>query len=75
MSDLPIDELLRRADKVIEAGGTIFFKFTCENCGARQGFEEANTVFLKGECEECGHVTEIKKGGFMAVFGVSGKVE
>jgi len=68
MSDLPINELLERADKAIENGATIFFKFTCEKCRARQTFEEPNTLFTSGKCEECGYITEIHKGGFMVMF-------
>ena len=68
MSDLPVSELLRRADEIIEKGGMVLFKFTCGKCGARQTFEEPNTLFVRGECEECGHITLISEGGFMAVF-------
>lgn len=67
--DLPLKELLERAESVVKAGGSVFFKFTCEKCGARQTFEEPNKIFLKGLCEECGCVTELKKAGFMAVLG------
>jgi len=70
MSDLPVNKLLEKADEAIEKGATVFFKFTCEKCGARQTFEKPNTFFVKGECEECGYITEIHEGGFMAMFKV-----
>lgn len=73
MSDLPVRELLERADKAIESGAIVFFKFTCEKCGARQTFEEPNTFFISGKCEECGHITEIHEGGFMGMFKVEVK--
>lgn len=71
MSDLPVNELLKRADEAIGNGAVVFFKFTCEKCGARQTFDTPNTFFIGGRCEECGHVTIISEGGFMAMFKVS----
>jgi len=65
--DLPIPELLDRAQMWLESGWTLFFKWTCEKCGSRQTFTKPNTLYEYGKCEECGHVTKIKKGGFMVV--------
>jgi len=65
--DLTINELLERARMWIEAGWTVYFKFTCEKCGSRRTFTEPNTIYEYGKCEECGHITRIKKGGFMVV--------
>jgi len=66
--DLPAYELIQRAEKATEMGAIVFFKFTCENCGTRQGFDVPNTFYKEGVCEECGHVTEIRKGGFLLMF-------
>jgi len=65
--DLPIPELLRRAQEAIKAGWNVYFKFTCEKCGSRQTFDKPNVFYKKGQCEECGHITEIEKGGFLVV--------
>lgn len=62
-NDVMLPELIQKADEAIEAGFTVYIKFTCEKCGSRQTFEKSNTLFLKGKCEECGHITNIKKGG------------
>lgn len=66
MVDLPVKQLLEDAENMIkELGGEVYFKFTCENCGARCTFEKPNTLYEFGRCEDCGHVTKIKEGGYM----------
>lgn len=65
--DIPVDELLKRAQEWIEQGFLVFFKWTCEKCGARLTFPEPNKFYKYGKCDQCGHVTEIKKGGFMVL--------
>lgn len=67
--DLPIDQLLLQAGKVLkEPGTTVFFKFTCEHCHSRQTFMEPNTLYAQGKCEKCGHVTTITQAGFTLVI-------
>lgn len=68
--DLPIYELMQKAQQLIAEGCLVFFKFTCEKCGTRQGFETPNTLFKSGRCEECGHITKIKKAGFMVMMAL-----
>lgn len=69
--DHPFDEVAENGVKLINEGATIYFKFTCEECGARQQFEEPNVLYRKGRCEECSHVTSLEENGcgFMAVWG------
>ena len=69
--DIPIQEALTLAQKWMDNGCTVFFKFTCGNCSARQTFSEPNTLYAKGKCEECGHITALKEAEFM-VIKVSG---
>lgn len=47
-----------KANQLIAEGGTVWFKFTCEQCKARQTFERPNVFYTKGRCEECSHVTD-----------------
>ena len=71
--DLPWDELLARANETIAGGATVYQKFTCAQCGARQTIEDANTFYQEGECEECRHITDLLKhgGGYLAHFTVA----
>jgi len=63
--DLPVEEALLIADRLVAQGAIIFFKYTCENCGRRLMCSVPNTFFKRGRCEHCGHITEIKKCGFV----------
>ena len=65
--DLPVPELLAMADQVLSQrkGAKVFFKFTCEACGARQTFTTPNKWYTSGQCEECGHVTALTRGGML----------
>jgi len=68
--DLPIEELVARANEQILSDQTIgvrtevHFKFTCENCGERCMFEEPNKLYEEGECHQCGHKTKVVVGGY-----------
>jgi len=66
--DLPINELVRKAEELVEMGILVFFKWTCEKCGSRQTFPEPNTLYKNGKCEECKHITVIEKGGFLTIM-------
>jgi hypothetical protein len=70
--DHHIDEVVPNANRMIEAGADVYFKFTCENCRARQMFDEPNALFRQGSCEECGHVTDLRRRGcnFMVVTAI-----
>lgn len=69
--DLPKDELLAKMQELINAGWTVFVKFTCLHCGSRQISDTPNKLHLGGyTCEECGKVSHpicygllIMKGG------------
>jgi hypothetical protein len=65
--DLPLPELIAKANDAIDAGFTVYFKFTCDNCNERLTFFVPNTLYTSGTCEMCGHITAIKKGGFLVV--------
>jgi hypothetical protein len=70
--DLPWDALLAQAQDTINSGATVYQKFTCAGCGARQTIESPNTFHRAGQCEECAHITDLvqKGGGFMATFNI-----
>lgn len=75
MSDLPRDELLRRADEAIAMYGgpevaRVYFKFTCKNCGARCILHEPNLLYERGRCCGCHHETEITEGGFLLAIAL-----
>lgn len=59
----PFFEVAAEAKKHIDAGNTVWQKFTCTGCGSRQTMEEPNKFFTTGQCEECGHVTDIVATG------------
>jgi len=69
--DGPFADAAARAQEAIAAGFTIYQKFTCQGCGARNTMEKPNTFFKQGTCEDCGRTTKIEECGFMAVGGVS----
>ena len=71
MSDFPFYEVAQEAEKQMNAGATIYQKFTCANCGSRQTMDEKNKFFMKGKCEECSHITDIVIQGcnFVAILG------
>lgn len=68
--DIPIAEAVPKAQQFLDQGMTIFFKFTCDQCGERCIFQEANTLYEKGECSSCGYETVIEKVGFMVTFTI-----
>lgn len=72
--DHPFEEVLARAEQLVAEGATIFQKFTCANCGARQTMEEKNTFFAEGSCEECGYITNIRAQGcnYLVVMDLHG---
>lgn len=62
--DHPMKEVYENANRILrESGGTVYFKFTCENCLTRQTFDKPNILYKEGKCEECGHVTNIELRG------------
>lgn len=63
VKDYPIEEVAAMAAPLIEAGATVYQKFTCHNCGSRQTIDEPNTFFHFASCEECGRVTDIETAG------------
>jgi hypothetical protein len=71
-------EVAAEAEKVVNAGGTVYFKWTCDACGERASFEEPNSLYIEGVHEDCpvdpGHVTNLEeKGcGFAAVLTFGG---
>jgi hypothetical protein len=58
---LPFREAAIRASELLVEHPTaqVYFKFTCEKCNSRQGFETPNTLYESGICEECGHTTDL----------------
>lgn len=70
-TDHPFYEVVAKADELIAAGATVWFKFTCANCGSRQTFDVPNTAYKSGRCEECDHVTNVEEQGmnYLLHFG------
>lgn len=75
-NDLPWKEGLDKADEAIARGATLYQKFTCEKCGARQTVEKPNTFYQEGQCGECQHITNLMQKGFgyMATFNMGQKL-
>lgn len=73
--DIPWDDLLEQANAAIAGGATVYQKFTCAGCGARQTIESANVFHRAGQCEECGHITDLVRagGGMMVHFVIGGE--
>lgn len=67
--DVPREQALRDAQEIIDAGGSVFFKFTCEHCGQRLFMEPTNTIYDQCTCDKCGKTTIIKRVGFAAQLG------
>lgn len=61
--DRPFDESMLAAKAFFEEGHTVFQRFTCRGCGARQTMDEPNRFFVTGDCYECGTVTDLVKAG------------
>lgn len=61
--DHPFYDVCKRAEEVIRAGGTVFQKFTCENCGNRLTMDVPNAFYKLGDCDNCGHTSNIEKNG------------
>ena len=75
--DLPVMQLVDQASKEIlldQKKGIktdIYFKFTCEHCGARCTFDIPNCIWDQGECAECGKLTKVKFGGYLKASRMS----
>jgi hypothetical protein len=71
--DFPFEEVAERAEKLVARGGvTVFQKWTCSQCRARQTMDVPDTFYTTGQCEECGAITDIVAAGcnYMAIFTV-----
>ena len=68
--DLPFDEIVALAEVQIRKGATVWFKFTCPNCGTRQTSDTPNTIHTEGyTCEACAHVVFPEVFGLLLMFG------
>ena len=63
--DRPIEEIAVLCDIQIERGMTVWQKWTCDHCGARQTMDAPNVLYRSGICEECSQQTDIQYCGFM----------
>jgi hypothetical protein len=71
--DMSREEAAALADKAIaDFGGPekaqVFFKFTCQWCGARCTFNDPNTLWENGECAQCGQTMSVQYAGFCLHF-------
>lgn len=68
--DAPFHEIVNEVEGLIDQGATIFQKFTCLACRARQTMDRPNALFMRGKCDECGYITDlVAEGcGFMLVM-------
>jgi hypothetical protein len=69
--DRPFEEVALIAKAMFDDGHTIFQKFTCHYCNARQTMEEPNRFFTIGTCDECGSETDLVRAGcgYMLAMG------
>ena len=67
--DGPFYEIAKEIEALITTGASIFQKFTCEICSARQTMSVPNVLYTAGRCDECGHSTNLERNGcgFMLV--------
>jgi hypothetical protein len=74
-NDYPFEVVSEGANAVVERGGMIYQKFTCNGCGNRLTMDVPNTFFKQGSCDQCGVVTDIEARGcnFLAVFPLTEK--
>lgn len=72
MADHDFQAVVESAAEKIAAGGMVFQKFTCADCGNRLTMEEPNKFWTHGTCDKCGHVTNIQEAGhnFLLVMPV-----
>jgi transposase-like protein len=69
--DYPIDEVVAQVDQRIEqAGGFAYQKWTCQHCGSRQTMETKNVFHRSGRCEECDGITVIAKCNYIFIMGL-----
>lgn len=61
--DGPFEDVALKANELVKAGATVFFKFTCIHCGSRQTFDVPNSLYEEGECEECKGITNLREHG------------
>lgn len=67
--DGPFYEIAAEVEKLLDAGATIFQRFTCVACKARETMDVPNRLYMRGKCQECGYVTDlVAEGcGFMLI--------
>ena len=70
--DFPLEEIARAAKDTVDAGGTVFQKWTCQHCGSRQTMEEKNQFYRSGLCENCGGTSIISRCNYIAIFHNTG---
>jgi hypothetical protein len=61
--DFPFEQVVKDAQRLVELGSTVFQKFSCDGCGARQTMDIPNKFFTSGQCEVCLVVTDIRAKG------------
>lgn len=71
--DYPLQECATLAEAYIMAGASVFQKWTCQHCGARQSMEQENQFFRSGRCEECNEYTVIKACSYAVIMPVRRK--
>lgn len=68
--DLTREEIRQKAEELIQKGGTIYFKFTCSQCGERCTASEPNTMYPQYECHACGLEQTPQRFGLLLVYAV-----
>jgi len=61
--NFPLAEVIPACRRLVDAGATIYQKWTCGGCGRRVQGNNPNMIVEMGHCEECGHITDLKKTG------------
>ena len=65
MPDILREEAVRQAELRAKQGWTVYFKFTCEQCGQRCTLTDPNTLWEYGECFLCGYKTKLDIVGYL----------
>jgi ribosomal protein S27AE len=67
MLNLRRKELLAHAQQALRLfpRARVYFKYTCQKCGARVTFAEPGVLFERGACHKCGHEQPVTEGGYL----------
>jgi hypothetical protein len=72
MTDHPLEDLVESANRIIDKGGIVYQKWTCEACGERAAGTEPNVFHTSMVHQDCpvdpNHITKTPTGNYVAVM-------